>query len=89
MGTDWSIVYKFIPPTVEEGPMGAHWLFYRYKLTRGLSVLKIDGVYYEIRTPSQDEMAVAEVIYQGGHEYIVDEAEATALQNAGYTVSTI
>ena len=77
---------KFIPPTVEEGPMGGHWLFYRYKLTRGISVLKIDDVYYEIRTPSQDEMNEASVVYQGGHEYFVSDAEKADLEAAGYEV---
>lgn len=78
---------KFVPPTVEEGPAGGHWLFYRYKLTRGISVLKIDGTYYEIRTPSQDEMNLASVIYQGGHEYSVTDSEMADLQAAGYTVT--
>lgn len=80
-------MYKFIPPTVEEGPMGGHWLFYRYKLTRGISVLKIDGEYYDIRTPSQDEIAVASIVYHGGHEYTVTEEEALELQSAGYEVT--
>jgi hypothetical protein len=79
-------MYTFNPPTVEEGPMGGHWLFYRYKLTRGISVLKIDGVYYEIRTPSQDEMNEASVVYQGGHTYTVSATEAADLTAAGYTV---
>ena len=80
--------YVFIPPTVEEGPAGGNWLFARYTLTRGITVLKIDGEYYEIRFPSQDDLALADIVYQGGHEYPVDAAEAAALQAAGYEVIT-
>jgi hypothetical protein len=59
------------------------------KLTRGISVLKIDGEYYEIRTPSQDEIALAEIFYQGGNVYNVSDAEALELENAGYEVDTL
>lgn len=76
----------FLPPTVEEGPIGGHRLFYFYTMTRGVSVLKIDGEYIEVREPSQDEIALATEVYLGGHEYIVTDAEGAALTAAGYTV---
>lgn len=82
-------MYIFTPPTVDEGPAGAHWLFYRYKLTRGISVLKIDGEYYEIRTPSQDEIAIASEVYLGGHVYTVTAEEKEALELAGYEVTEV
>lgn len=80
--------YLFIPPTVNEGPMGGNWLFARYTRVQGVSVLKINGEYYEMRFPSQDEWNTAEIVYQGGHEYPVDEAEAASLIAAGYEVIT-
>jgi len=80
---------QFAPPTIDEGPLGGGPLFYRMKLTRGISVLKIDGEYYEIRTPSQDEIALAEIFYQGGNVYDVSDAEALELENAGYEVDTL
>jgi len=80
--------YTFIPPTVEEGPAGGNWLFARYTLTRGVTVLKIDGEYYEIRFPTQDQIAEADIAYQGGHEYPVSAEEAQELQSAGYEVIT-
>jgi len=83
------MAYVFIPPTVEEGPAGGNWLFARYTLTRGVSVLKIDGVYYEIRFPTQDDIAEADITYQGGHEYPVSDEEAADLQAAGYDVITV
>lgn len=76
----------FIPPTVEEGPIGGHRLFYFYEMTRGISVLKIDGQYVEIREPSQDEEALATEFYLGGHEYPVSDEVAAELIAAGYTV---
>lgn len=81
-------MYIFLPPTISEGPIGGHWLFYRYTMPRGLSVLKVDGTYYEVRTPSQDELAEASVYYLGGHEYEVSLAEKNDLEAAGYEVVT-
>jgi hypothetical protein len=79
----------FLPPTLEEGPIGGHRLFYFYKMTRSISVLKIDGEYVEIREPSQDEIALATEVYLGGHEYIVTDAEGAALEAAGYVVYNV
>lgn len=76
----------FIPPTVSEGPIGGHRLFYFYEMDRGVSVLKIDGQYVEIREPSQDEEALATEFYLGGHEYPVSDAVAAELIAAGYEV---
>lgn len=82
-------MYQFLPPSIDEGPLGLGRLFYRMKLGRGISVLKIDGVYYEIRTPSQDEIALADIFYQGGNVHIVSDSEAVDLTNAGYTVTAL
>jgi hypothetical protein len=76
----------FIPPTVEEGPIGGHRLFYFYEMTRGESVLKIDGQYVQIRTPSQDEIELATEVYIGGHEYPVSDEVAAELLAAGFEV---
>jgi hypothetical protein len=76
----------FIPPTVSEGPIGGHRLFYFFEMDRGVSVLKIDGQYVEIREPSQDEEALATEFYIGGHEYPVSDEVAAELVAAGYKV---
>jgi hypothetical protein len=76
----------FIPPTVSEGPIGGHRLFYFYEMDRGVSVLKIDGQYVEIREPSQDEEALATEFYLGGHEYPVSDEIAAELIAAGFRV---
>ena len=51
---------------------------------RGQSVLKLDGVYVTVETPSQDQMDAASEVYQGGHVYTVSQTVADALETAGY-----
>ena len=80
--------YLFVPPVENEGPMGGNWLFARYTRKQGVTVYRIDGDFYEDRFPSQDDLASADLIYLGGHEYIVTTAEKNALEAAGYTVFT-
>ena len=79
-------MYLFITPYVEENLDTGHRLFMRMRLTRAISVLKIEGEYYEMRFPSQDEIAESDIVYHGGHEYYVDAAEAADLTAAGYEV---
>ena len=43
------MTYRFTTPTISEGPAGEGPLFSRYRLTRGVSVIKIEGEYYEVR----------------------------------------
>jgi hypothetical protein len=83
------MAYRFTTPTVSEGPAGEGRLFGRFRLTRGVSVLKIDGEYYETRFPSSEEVAAAQVAYIGGYSYEVSPGEKVALEAAGYTVETI
>jgi len=73
---------KFFPPTVAEGPAGFG-LFYRYKLDRGISVLKIGNTYYKIRVPSTDQIDSSTEYYAGGHEHEVTSGQKTALIAAG------
>jgi len=77
---------KFFPPTVAEGPAGFG-LFYRYKLDRGISVLKISNVYYKIRVPSTDQISSSSEYYAGGHEHDVTENQKTALIAAGIGIT--
>ncbi len=83
------MTYRFTTPTVSEGPAGDGRLFGRYRLVRGVTVLKVDGEYYETRYPSSEEVAEAEVAYIGGYSYEVSEGEKAALEAAGYTVETV
>jgi len=83
------MAYLFAPPTVEYGPAGGHWLFYRYPLKHGITVYKVGNSWYEEEYPSQDDLNEASVVYLGGHEHYVTLAERNALIAAGYTVSTV
>jgi hypothetical protein len=83
------MAYRFTTPTVSEGPAGEGPLFSRYRLVRGITVLKVDGEYYEVRYPSSEETTEADIAYIGGYSYEVDEAEKADLEAAGYTVETI
>lgn len=81
--------YLFVPPVVNEGPMGGNYLFARYTRKQGITVYRVDGQFYEDRFPAQDDLDQADLVYIGGHEYIVTNTEKTALESVGYTVSTI
>ena len=83
------MAYRFTTPTVSEGPAGEGRLFGRYRLTRGITVLKIDGEYYEMRYPSSEEVEAAEEAYMGGYSYEVSAGEKASLEAAGYTVETV
>jgi hypothetical protein len=82
------MAYRFTTPTVSEGPAGEGRLFGRYRLVRGITVLKIDGQYYQIRFPSSEEVEAAQEAYIGGYSYEVSAGEKAALEAAGYTVET-
>lgn len=83
------MAYRFRTPTISEGPAGQGPLFERFRLVRGITVLRIDGEYFQVRFPSSEEVQAAEVAYIGGYSYEVDEAEKTRLEAAGYTVETV
>jgi hypothetical protein len=80
--------YLFTPPVEDEGPMGGNWLFARYTRKQGVTVYRLDGQFYEDRFPAEDDLVNADLIYLGGHEYVVTASEKTALESVGYTVST-
>ena len=82
------MTYVFNTPTVSEGPAAEGRLFSRFRLTRGVSVMKIDGTYYELRNPSSEDVEAAEAFYLGGVRHVVTEAEKADLEAAGYTVIT-
>jgi len=83
------MAYRFTTPTISEGPAGEGRLFGRYRLVRGITVLKIDGQYYQTRFPSSEEVEAAQEAYIGGYSYEVSAGEKAALEAAGYTVETI
>ena len=84
------MAYRFTTPTVlEELESDGHPLFSRIKIPKGITVLKIDGTYYEVRYPAEEEVTAADIAYIGGYSYEVDATEKADLESAGYTVETI
>jgi len=80
--------YLFVPPVENEGPMGGNHLFARYTRKQGVTVYRLDGEFYEDRFPAQDDLDLADLVYLGGHEYVVNATEKAALESVGYTVIT-
>lgn len=95
-----AITIRFEPPTevgaadvTDDGysrqgvPKVGHRLFPRFGgVRRGVSVLKIDGVYRTIDSPTVDQINTATEYYAGGHVYQVTEQTAFDLTEAGYAV---
>jgi hypothetical protein len=77
--------YLFNPPTVQEGPSGGnHRLFDFYTISRGITVIKLNGQYRQIRFPSQDLLESVDAYYLGGHIHTIDDTTAAELTVAGY-----
>jgi hypothetical protein len=76
--------YYFTTPTVDETPAGYGPLFDRYEITRGISVLRINGVYSSFRYPAQTQIDQATEFYLGGTTTLINQATADALTAQGY-----
>jgi hypothetical protein len=76
--------YILTPPTEEYGPAGGGRLFIRYRLTRGKSLQRNNGVWSETTFPTEDVIAAADIFYLGGHEYVIPEYQAQELIAQGY-----
>lgn len=82
--------YRFATPTIRENPGGDyHPLFSRIEIPVGITVLKIDGEYFEVRYPSEEETLAADIVYLGGITHTVSAEEKADLEAAGYEVATI
>lgn len=79
--------YTFTTPNVEEGPAGAHRLFYFYKRNVGVSVVKQNGVYRINRYPLDPSVETYQEFYIGGHKHIVNDATKAALIAASIGVT--
>ena len=78
--------YIFRPPTIDEGPAGFGPLFARFKITKGISVVKLAGVYSQVRNLDENQIPTYDEYYQGGGNYVVTDAVRTALIAGGVGV---
>ena len=80
--------YLFSPPYVSETPNGSRGVFaYLLKIQNGISIGKLNGVYFQERHPNQDDVDNYQEFYDGGHKHSVSEAVKTALIAAGVGVT--
>lgn len=78
----------FTTPTVLEGPIGLHRLFYFYKMDRGISIVQMaDGSFRQIRYPVDSDLQNYPQVFRGGYNYTVDDATKAALLAANVGVS--
>lgn len=80
------MAYYFLPPTVEEGPAGGGRLFIRFRLSRGVTVYRQNGQWFEIRYPTEDQTAAADpgFIFRGGYKHYINDEQRAELIAAGY-----
>ena len=76
--------YHLSPPTEEYGPAGGGRLFIRYRLTRGQSLMRNNGVWTVTTFPTEDVMKEAELFYLGGREYEISQGTYTELVAQGF-----
>lgn len=79
--------YYVTPPTIEEGPAGGGRLFIRYRLNRGVSLIRDNGVWSTIRFPTEDQTTAADLFYQGGRTQEISKATYDSLIAQGYSAN--
>jgi hypothetical protein len=79
--------YVFETPIVREGPAGGHRLFYFYKLNRGITIIRDNGTYKQVRYLVDEDLQSYQEVYLGGHRHKVDDAAKARLiaANVGVT----
>lgn len=65
-------------PTYQQAA-GVGPLYGRYLLSFPMSLVKENGVWREVQTPAQEELAEAEKWYLGGYTYVLTDEEAADL----------
>ena len=76
----------FTPRTFEV-PFKGNPLFEKMHFERGYALLKRGTSYREVRNPTNEEVAEADIAYLGGRTYQITTQEAAALTAAGYEVA--
>ncbi len=79
--------YIFETPTVDEGFEGVQRLFTFYKLTRGISIIRVNGTYRQVRYPYDGDLDTYQEVYLGGSKYTVDDTTKSALIAGGVGVT--
>lgn len=81
-------LYTFRTPTIDEGPLGNGRLFTRFKMKKGISIVRSNGAYAQVRVLDADNFPSYSEIYYGGAIYTVSDATRTALIAGGVGVDS-
>ena len=79
--------YTFKTPTVSEGPIGKHRLFYFRKQNKGVTIIKSGSTYSQVRYLLDEQLDDYDEIYRGGYNHTVDDATKTALITGGVGIT--
>ena len=80
--------YIFKTPTILEGPAGDVMPFYRARTHRGISIVKLAGVYSQVRTLDENMIPSYDEYYQGGGTFTVSDTVRTALIAGGVGIDS-
>ena len=79
--------YIFETPIVREGPSGGHRLFEFYKLNVGISIVKDNGTYRQVRYLTDEDLRSYQEVYLGGNKHVVSATTRAALITGGVDVT--
>ena len=71
--------YIFETPIVREGPSGGHRLFEFYKLNVGISIVRDNGTYRQVRYLTDEDLRSYQEVYLGGNKHVVSATTRAAL----------
>jgi hypothetical protein len=81
--------WLFEPPTVEithsinNGYIDSERFGVRFKTNLGVTVYRINGTWHSMTSPPPDQWGLADLVFWGGHTYIVDDEIHDELVEAG------
>jgi len=79
--------YIFKTPTVSEGPIGKHRLFYFRKQNKGVTIIKNGSAYSQVRYLLDEQLDDYTEVYRGGYNHTVDDTTKAALIAGGIGVT--
>lgn len=79
--------YTFVTPTVSEGPIGKHRLFYFRKMNKGITIVLSGSTYSQVRYPLDEDLLTYTKVYRGGYNHTVNDATKAALIAGGVGVT--
>lgn len=71
-------------PTFDENLWTNDRFFIRYTLPRGITLAVLGTEVTELTYPYQEDLEQYDVVYFGGKDHIINQAEADVLTDAGY-----